>query len=420
MTVDHVKVGSFTAFFHRVEPRLRRGLVATLGLEVGGEATAEAMAYAWGHWDRVKRLENPAGYLYRVGCRSRLRTRPSRWLFPEVEEDRWPWVEPGLPAALRRLSRAQRTVAVLLHCFDWSQAEVTELLGVARGSVQTHDERALGKLRRALAGDTVSDLLRQLHGYGEQLEARMGVLEVEDVRFVRVGAGPVPAIVVAALAVVVLAALLWPGRGSGPAPFVDEGTTVPTTVASPSTTATRAPAALAFGLDGLAAFRAGPVPAEAACPPGSTPDTPGDPTAPRPPVSLDESGTSAAFDRESGLLVLSVEGSTWTFDPCWNRWEAMWSQGPVLDGRPIIYDADSDLIVASDPVGEVWGYDVDTDTWRPAGRKVDAEPSSTTTLRSCHLQQRASSLGVRHRQRHAGIPRPVLATHLLVTPDRHL
>ncbi len=41
----------------------------------------------------------------------------------------------------------------------------------------------------------MTDLLKQLHGYGEQLEARMGVLEVEDVRFVRVGAGPVRAIV---------------------------------------------------------------------------------------------------------------------------------------------------------------------------------------------------------------------------------
>ena len=150
MTVDQVKVDSFTAFFHQVEPRLRRGLVATLGLQDGGEATAEAMVYAWEHWDRVEAMGNPAGYLYRVGCHSRARTRPSRWLFPEVEEERWPWVEPGLPAALHRLSRAQRTVVVLLHCFDWSQTEVADLLGVARGSVQTYDERALGKLRRAL------------------------------------------------------------------------------------------------------------------------------------------------------------------------------------------------------------------------------------------------------------------------------
>jgi RNA polymerase sigma factor (sigma-70 family) len=150
MTVDQVKVDSFTAFFHRVEPRLRRGLVATLGLEQGDEATGAAMVYAWEHWDRVEGMENPAGYLYRVGCHSQSRARPSRRLFPEVEEERWPWVEPGLPRALHRLSKAQRTVVVLLHCFDWSQAEVAELLGVARTSVQTHDERALGKLRRAL------------------------------------------------------------------------------------------------------------------------------------------------------------------------------------------------------------------------------------------------------------------------------
>jgi len=150
MTVDQVRVDGFTAFFHQVEPRLRRGLVATLGLENGAEATAEAMVYAWEHWERVERMENPVGYLYRVGCHSRPRRRPSRRLFPEVEEDRWPWVEPGLPGALDRLSRTQRTVVVLLHCFGWTVAEVAELLGVARGSVQTHDERALGKLRRAL------------------------------------------------------------------------------------------------------------------------------------------------------------------------------------------------------------------------------------------------------------------------------
>ena len=69
-----------------------------------------------------------------------------------------------------------------------------------------------------------------------------------------------------------------------------------------------------------------------------------------------------------------MNGSTWTFDPCWNRWEEMGSEGPVLDGRPMVYDADSDLIVARDREGEVWGYDVDADSWRPTGRTVDAGP----------------------------------------------
>lgn len=150
MTVDQVKVDGFTGFFREVEPRLRRGLVATHGLERGGEAAAAAMLYAWEHWDRVEAMENPAGFLYRVGCHSVPRVRRPRSLLPEVDESRWPWVEPGLPAALDRLSSTQRTVVMLLHCFDWSVGEVAGLLGVARGSVQKHDERALSKLRRAL------------------------------------------------------------------------------------------------------------------------------------------------------------------------------------------------------------------------------------------------------------------------------
>jgi len=135
MTVDQVKVDGFTAFFHQVEPRLRRGLVATHGLEAGGEATAEAMVYAWSTgigwrgW-RTRPVPVPGGLPFRP------RSRPSRWLFPEVEEDRWPWVEPGLPRALHRLSKAQRTVVVSAALFRLVQAEVAELLGVARTSVQ--------------------------------------------------------------------------------------------------------------------------------------------------------------------------------------------------------------------------------------------------------------------------------------------
>jgi len=150
MTVDQAQVDSFTAFFRRLEPQVRRGLVATLGFQIGQEAAAAAMVYAWQHWDRVRVMENPAGYLYRVGCHSRPRRRLPRPLFPEVDEGRWPWVEPALPRALQRLSEHQRTVVILLHCFQWTHAEVADLLGIARGSVQEHEQRALRRLRRAL------------------------------------------------------------------------------------------------------------------------------------------------------------------------------------------------------------------------------------------------------------------------------
>ena len=160
--------------------------------------------------------------------------------------------------------------------------------------------------------------------------------------------------------VLLIVVLLVLGRDQGPG----EETT---TLAAPSTTAvtttvgaTMATTILAAGgLDALAAFQAGPVPPAAVCPSGSTPDVPGDVTAPRPPAA----SYPVAFDLESGLLVLSVHGSTWAFDPCWNRWAEMGAGGPDLDdGGDLVYDADSDLIVAFDDTGG-WTYDLDTDTW---------------------------------------------------------
>ena len=148
------------------------------------------------------------------------------------------------------------------------------------------------------------------------------------------------------------------------------GATTTTTVATTTTTLA------ALGLDALGSFQAKPLPPEAACPAGSTPDTPGDPSTPRPPWdSLGFYGSvSAAFDRESGLLVALFQNpdddlaSTWTFDPCRNRWREMEADGLALGAASmgeVTYDADSDLIVAIDETGVVWAYDTSEDTWTP-------------------------------------------------------
>jgi hypothetical protein len=61
---------AFERFVVRVEPRLRRALVATYGAQLGREATIGALSYAWEHHSMLAGLANPVGYLDRVGQKS--------------------------------------------------------------------------------------------------------------------------------------------------------------------------------------------------------------------------------------------------------------------------------------------------------------------------------------------------------------
>lgn len=145
-----ITVQSFPGFVAEVEPRLRRALVARYGAELGRDLTADALAYAWEHWPSVRAMRNPAGYLYRVG---QSKARPwlrRRLAFPAQESVDLPWVEPGLPDALASLSASQRQAVVLVHGFGYRHAEVADLLGISRSTVQNHVERGLAKLRQRL------------------------------------------------------------------------------------------------------------------------------------------------------------------------------------------------------------------------------------------------------------------------------
>jgi RNA polymerase sigma-70 factor (ECF subfamily) len=142
---------TFTESFRDAEPRLRRALAAAVGLEAGREASAEALAYGWKHWDRIRSMRNPAGYLYRVGrSKARKRSNPSSTVFvpPALSEE--PWCEPGLRAALERLSERQRVAVMLMYGFGYSTGEAAALLGVEAGTVHRHAARGMAKLRAAL------------------------------------------------------------------------------------------------------------------------------------------------------------------------------------------------------------------------------------------------------------------------------
>lgn len=139
---------AFTTFVGEVEPRLRRALVGLRGAELGRDATAEALAWAWEHWDQVQLMDNPAGYLYRVGTsRSRARRRALLPVPPPPADRSY---EPGLTPALAALSERQRSVVVLVHGCGWSYGEVAQALGIAKSSVGTHLARAMEQLRAQL------------------------------------------------------------------------------------------------------------------------------------------------------------------------------------------------------------------------------------------------------------------------------
>jgi RNA polymerase sigma-70 factor (ECF subfamily) len=151
MVNENTATESFTSFVKETEPRLKVALIAAFGREVGVEATADALAYGWEHWNRIRGMKNPAGYLWTVG-RNRARRLASRSpkLFESVVVDRQPWAEPGLVPALEKLSEKQRVTVLLVHGFEWRLAEVADLMGVSVSTVQKHTERAMRRLRRSL------------------------------------------------------------------------------------------------------------------------------------------------------------------------------------------------------------------------------------------------------------------------------
>ena len=142
MSVDQLVV--------EIAPRVRAALIAAYGIDAGGEAAAEAVAWALEHRDRVAQLDNPAGYLYRVGQTAARRARRLVGLLPASPAQAMPEIEPGLVPALEALSSQQRVVVVMVHALGWSQAAVGELLNVSPSTVAAHLHRGMKSLRESL------------------------------------------------------------------------------------------------------------------------------------------------------------------------------------------------------------------------------------------------------------------------------
>lgn len=146
----------FRRFCLTTEPRLRRALVAAYWPDLGSDAAADALAWAWEHFERLERMATPAGCLWRVGQSSTRRER-RHWRPPALlpgaaapTED----FEPKLTAAVAGLTTRQRVAVLLVHGHGYSLTEAAEQMDCRIRTLRNHLERALRKLRHDLGVDT--------------------------------------------------------------------------------------------------------------------------------------------------------------------------------------------------------------------------------------------------------------------------
>jgi RNA polymerase sigma-70 factor (ECF subfamily) len=152
----------FEGWYVQAYPRVRAAVTLAVGdPDLAEEATAEAFARAVVHWPKVRAAASPQAWVYTVAMnqvRSTLRRRrvERRWLRRQASEPALhvpPPVEPDDPLwrAVAQLPRRARTAVALRYVADLSEAEVAEVMGVARGTAAATLHQARKRLGELLA-----------------------------------------------------------------------------------------------------------------------------------------------------------------------------------------------------------------------------------------------------------------------------
>lgn len=151
---------AFDEFYRAYVHRIYQALAVTLGNDdLAREAVDEAMTRAYARWDRIRALDNPAGWVFRVSFNWATswwrKVRREQGVLTEERHPHTAATDPSALAAREALSRlplAQRAVIVCRVLLDLSTAETADVLGISEGTVKSRLSRGLGALRQVLAG----------------------------------------------------------------------------------------------------------------------------------------------------------------------------------------------------------------------------------------------------------------------------
>jgi DNA-directed RNA polymerase specialized sigma24 family protein len=147
----------FSTWYEAEHPRVLGVLCALSGeLDVAREATDEAFVRAFAKWERVRKMDSPGGWTYRVALnelrrslRRHARERSPRSVSPAPAV---PTTDPDLWDLVRRLPERQRLAVVLRYVADLPEQAIAEVMGITRStaaSTLTQARDRLGEWMRA-------------------------------------------------------------------------------------------------------------------------------------------------------------------------------------------------------------------------------------------------------------------------------
>jgi RNA polymerase sigma-70 factor (sigma-E family) len=168
-------LGQFEQFVaYRLPALYRYACVLTGNRHDAEDLVQEALTRTGAGWWRVRRKEDPEGYV-RMAMVRIAANRRRRWsrekLVPEppdrpVEDAAVDGViaTAALEAVLAQLPRRMRAVLALRYLDQLSDAEIGQVLGCSPSTVRSQAARALAKLRAAAAAEATAQVEKENHG----------------------------------------------------------------------------------------------------------------------------------------------------------------------------------------------------------------------------------------------------------------
>jgi RNA polymerase sigma factor (sigma-70 family) len=147
----------FDEFFEREKVPLFRALcLVTRNPSEAEELTQDAFVRVFERWDRVSKLMDPTGYLYRTAMNAfrswrRRAVLAARYgLRPPTPDDRTLDIDSqdAVMRALAPLPPRQRAAVVLMDLLGYSSKEAASMLGIRAATVRTHAAKAHAELKK--------------------------------------------------------------------------------------------------------------------------------------------------------------------------------------------------------------------------------------------------------------------------------